>query len=985
VQSVCITASEDALIHEFVPTTNYGGFANMRASRHTYGGTWATTKTLYKFDMSSLPAGALITGATMTLSTCYDCTPYYLHYDLGGGTGNKAIVKQVTSPWTEYGVTWNTAPNTTSVGAFITADFGNGTSTSLVQTGMASLAQSWFNNPSLNYGVELSVLDNSDYYHGLFFGSRETSYPQYRPKICIDYIMPSSCNQILCNGGTMNIQVGATGGVPGYTGTGVFTTGAGPFSYTVTDANGCTSTVSGVLYEPAPIETIIKLDTCDNYFWPANGYIYTSSGIYSHVFTAANGCDSTVTLDLTLHTPPPTTFVGITSCGPYYYPANGIYYLASTQFSYLGGKDSYGCDSVFVVNITINPQPTIQVIPFDANCITGLGAFALMPSGGTAPYTITVTPCPSVCSYVGLGISTSQIYPIGNYTITVIDANGCSASTTSSIVASPPLSINLITHQPLCGNGNGAFSFSGPNPMDTYTFAISPCPLGAPCTYVTNGISTSYAYPPGTYTITMTDVNGCSTSTSTTITAGPPLSMNLIVHPPLCGTGLGAFSFSGPNASQNYTFSISPCPLGAPCSYVTSGLSTSYWYPVGTYTITITDANGCTGTSLATITNPSLCSNTNSLIINTGYDPVTNLVLSGSGIADPQWLITAVGGAVFSPAITTSFNPAGSLVCRAISNSVNENSYGQRIYRREFKMCGDENIVFDLNLAYDNWINGIYVDGVLVTVPSTITPSIDYNNPANFSFFHNYNFTKYLTAGTHTLDVYLFNEGGPTILKINGTLTGVSNSLVTNTSPANCCCNAQVLTSTGTIKIFNQGYYIGNGEMQPVLSNQGVGTSVFATDSMVIELHEAMAPYALVSSFKQIVTNNGNCDFSFPSSMEGTAYYIVVKHRNSLETWSAQPVLLSNQINYDFTQASTQAYGANQQEVETGVWAIYSGDINQDGFIDSFDFPLLDTDIFNGVSGVYVSTDLNGDGFVDSFDFPIFDANSYNGVSVMTP
>jgi len=72
-------------------------------------------------------------------------------------------------------------------------------------------------------------------------------------------------------------------------------------------------------------------------------------------------------------------------------------------------------------------------------------------------------------------------------------------------------------------------------------------------------------------------------------------------------------------------------------------------------------------------------------------------------------------------------------------------------------------------------------------------------------------------------------------------------------------------------------------------------------------------------------------------------------------------------------------------EVDLGVWAFFSGDINQDGFVDSFDFPALDTDIFNGVNGLYVNTDLNGDGFVDSFDFPIFDANSYNGVSVMTP
>ena len=842
----------------------------MRTSKHTYGGPWAETKTLYKFDMSSLPPNAIITQATMTLSPCYACTPFYLHYDLGGGSGNAGVVKQVTSPWTEFGVTWNSAPSTTSIGAYTTSNFGNNTSSSLVEPGMASLAQNWLTSPATNFGVELSLADTADYYHGIFFASRETSVAAYRPKLCVEYVVPSSCNQIVCHGGTMNLAIGASGGSPGYNGIGIVSVGAGPFSFTVTDANGCSSTVSGMIYEPPAIETLIKLDTCENYVWPANGMLYTSSGIYSHVFTAANGCDSTVILDLTLHTPPPTTFVGITSCGPYFYPANGIYYLASTQFSYLGGKDNYGCDSVFIVNITIHPQPTIQVIPFAADCATGLGAFALIPSGGTAPYTITVTPCPSMCSYMGLGISTSQIYPIGNYTITVIDANGCSNSTVASIQAPPP---------------------------HTITYAIS-VPCGSSYTWPVN----NQTYPaPSNNLWLQSSVNGCDTFVNLVITTG--------------------------------------------------------------------------------------CQNTNSLIVNTGYDPVTNLPLIWNNIADPFWTITGIGGSTFTPASTTYTGSSWATdpSCRAVCFAPNDQAIGQRTYRRTFRTCSNDNLTFDLNMAYDNWINGIYIDGILVSSPSTITAPANYSSPVNFNTFHNFHFTKYLTAGTHTLDIQLVNVNMITGLNLFGTIQGVSSSLVSNTSPANCCCNAQTLTSTGTIKIFNQGYYIGNGEMQPVLSNQGIGTSVFATDSVVVELHESIAPYALVSSYRQVITNNGNCDFSFPSSMEGTAYYLVVKHRNALETWSANPVLLTNQINYDFTQASTQAYGANQAEVEPGIFALYSGDINQDGFIDSFDFPLLDTDIFNGVSGVYVNTDLNGDGFVDSFDFTVFDVNSYNGVSVMTP
>ncbi|MEI2724404.1 MAG: hypothetical protein V9H26_12990 [Verrucomicrobiota bacterium] len=50
--------------------------------------------------------------------------------------------------------------------------------------------------------------------------------------------------------------------------------------------------------------------------------------------------------------------------------------------------------------------------------------------------------------------------------------------------------------------------------------------------------------------------------------------------------------------------------------------------------------------------------------------------------------------------------------------------------------------------------------------------------------------------------------------------------------------------------------------------------------------------------------------------------------------------------------------GANQKEVEPGVFALFTGDINQDGFIDGFDYPDLDSDSQNNLSGVYVASQL---------------------------
>lgn len=82
--------------------------------------------------------------------------------------------------------------------------------------------------------------------------------------------------------------------------------------------------------------------------------------------------------------------------------------------------------------------------------------------------------------------------------------------------------------------------------------------------------------------------------------------------------------------------------------------------------------------------------------------------------------------------------------------------------------------------------------------------------------------------------------------------------------------------------------------------------------------------------------------------------------------------------------AQNNAYGDNQKEVEPGVFAIYSGDITQDGFVDILDQSILDNDLLNFASG-YVLSDLNGDSFVDILDQAILDNNVFNFIGVMSP
>ena len=68
-----------------------------------------------------------------------------------------------------------------------------------------------------------------------------------------------------------------------------------------------------------------------------------------------------------------------------------------------------------------------------------------------------------------------------------------------------------------------------------------------------------------------------------------------------------------------------------------------------------------------------------------------------------------------------------------------------------------------------------------------------------------------------------------------------------------------------------------------------------------------------------------------------------------------------------------------------GIWSFYTGDVNQDEFIDIFDFPDYDLDNQNFVAFEYKATDFNGDGFVDIFDFPIYDGNNQNFIFAIHP
>jgi subtilisin-like proprotein convertase family protein len=164
-------------------------------------------------------------------------------------------------------------------------------------------------------------------------------------------------------------------------------------------------------------------------------------------------------------------------------------------------------------------------------------------------------------------------------------------------------------------------------------------------------------------------------------------------------------------------------------------------------------------------------------------------------------------------------------------------------------------------------------------------------------------------------------------------------------------------------------------------------TNKMLKDTVRVFLRKANSPYNIIDSAKSVLDSLGKNKFLFGNISSIQNFYIVLKHRNSIETWSSAVLNFStDSLNYDFTSSASRAFGSNQIKVDTSPlrFAIYNGDVNQDGSVDLSDLTLIDNDSYNFVSG-YKKTDLNGDNITDLSDYTIADNNAFNFVSLVRP
>ncbi|QQS35330.1 MAG: endonuclease/exonuclease/phosphatase family protein [Ignavibacteriales bacterium] len=160
--------------------------------------------------------------------------------------------------------------------------------------------------------------------------------------------------------------------------------------------------------------------------------------------------------------------------------------------------------------------------------------------------------------------------------------------------------------------------------------------------------------------------------------------------------------------------------------------------------------------------------------------------------------------------------------------------------------------------------------------------------------------------------------------------------------------------------------------------------SSMVQDTITVELRESVSPFTLVDEAKVFLSNSGNGTATFYNAENNTPYYIAVKHRNTIETWSAVPqTFINSNLTYDFTTASSKAFGNNMKLAGT-KWCLYSGDVNQDGVVNQID---LNTVYASNVSGAvgYLNTDITGDSYCEIKDLSIVFINYISGVESNKP
>ncbi len=437
----------------------------------------------------------------------------------------------------------------------------------------------------------------------------------------------SGITNITCNSGNNGaISINPSGGVGPYTSvlfpgnvsnTNFASLSPGNYSVVTTDANGCNTTITVTINQPINLSTAISV---------TNSSCGLQNGIASISITSGGL--------------PPFTYQWLPSGGTNSVTTNlmaGAYTVNVT--------DANGCVTSNIVLINDINGPNVNIASnTNVSCFGGANATAVANFvGGTGP-AFTYSWSPS-----GGSALTATNLAVGQYVIKITDSNGCIGLATTSLISQPTAISTVLTHtNALCFGGSTGIAnaiASGGTPGYTYSWS--------PGGNITSNVTGLLA---GTYTLVVNDNNNCIQTS--TLAIGQPSLLTV------SAASLSNVScFGGSNGSATVSVTGGTLPIGYNWLPYGGNGNVASGFVNGSYTLNVSDANGCTTNTVISITqptlalsgtttsNPALCfgsANGTASVTTVGGTPVYNYTWSpsggnastASGLANGNYLVT---------------------------------------------------------------------------------------------------------------------------------------------------------------------------------------------------------------------------------------------------------------------------------------------------------------------------------------------------------
>lgn len=366
-----------------------------------------------------------------------------------------------------------------------------------------------------------------------------------------------SSTNISCNGGNNGSSTATAGGGTGpysYLWSGGQTTpsvnnlSAGAFSVTVTDNNGCTSSASGNITQPAAITLTVSSTNAACGISNGSATVSAGGGTGSISFLWSNGQTN-------------STATGL---------ASGTYSVTVT--------DANNCSNSASTAVGSAGAPSVAVTTTDVSCSgSNNGTATASVTGGTSPYTYLWSGGQTTATATGLAA--------GAYTVTVTGNDGCSASSSDTVNAAAAIVSSATSTNVSCNGGNNGtatVTTSGGNTPYSYLWS------GGQTTATATGLQA------GIYAITVTDNNGCTDSASSvTISQPPAIVVTTTATTASCGSSNGSATATATGGAGGFTFTWSNGQTGATATAIAAG----------TYSVSATDSSGCFNAATVAVNN----------------------------------------------------------------------------------------------------------------------------------------------------------------------------------------------------------------------------------------------------------------------------------------------------------------------------------------------------------------------------------------------